>query len=226
MVKSMKGAGGNVGFTMIELLTVIAVLAVLIALAVPAFQRVKEASHATTCVSNLRTLCGAVMAYAADHQGKFPEDTRPGAATTMSWYIPLRDYLPGEEGKKVSPYFCPANPSDYTAGSPKWTNYAINRLLYQDASGLFSPSLRISQLAGTKALLMDSWQKDATPYTTYYLQSGNRGGWRFADPVHRGRVNLVFTDGHVKSLLVEPRVIDSSGNLGELQTRWFWPVQR
>lgn len=223
----MKRNCQNTGFSLMELIIVLLIVAILMALTIPVSNRIKEKYQATQCISNIRTLYSGIMAYGAEHQGKFPENTLPGSSTTKSWYIPLRDYIPGESGRKVAPYFCPANPADPTLGSGRHTNYAINAWLYeeQEVPNLFPPSLRFPQLAKTKALLMDSYEKDAAPLETWYTQSGRRGGWTFAEAVHGNRVNIIFTDGHVESPLVEPRLIDAKGNLQKLQTQWFWPVK-
>jgi prepilin-type N-terminal cleavage/methylation domain-containing protein/prepilin-type processing-associated H-X9-DG protein len=61
---------GCTGFTLIELLVVIAVIAVLVAIFVPALRLARERGQRTVCVSNLRQLTLAWLAYADEHNGR------------------------------------------------------------------------------------------------------------------------------------------------------------
>ena len=57
-------------FTLIELLVVIAVIALLLALLLPALRSAKEQGQRTVCLSNLKQLTLAWIAYATEHDGK------------------------------------------------------------------------------------------------------------------------------------------------------------
>src|SRR5947209_3541548 len=60
------------GFTLTELLVVIAVMAALAGLLLPVFARVREAGRRTTCLSNLRQLILAHQMYVQDHDDVLP----------------------------------------------------------------------------------------------------------------------------------------------------------
>lgn len=60
------------GFTLVEMLLVVALIAILAALSFPVLGRVKESLNASRCVSNLKNIGVAVQQYTADNQGRFP----------------------------------------------------------------------------------------------------------------------------------------------------------
>jgi prepilin-type N-terminal cleavage/methylation domain-containing protein len=60
------------GFTLVELLVVLAVIAVLCAMLMPALHRARSAARQTVCQSRLRQWGVAFAAYAADNSGCYP----------------------------------------------------------------------------------------------------------------------------------------------------------
>jgi prepilin-type N-terminal cleavage/methylation domain-containing protein len=65
---SLRGSG----FTLVELLVVIAVIAILAALLLPALGQAKERARVTQCISNLRQIAVAIKMYVDEHSDRFP----------------------------------------------------------------------------------------------------------------------------------------------------------
>jgi prepilin-type N-terminal cleavage/methylation domain-containing protein len=67
-------------FTLVELLVVIGLVAVLLAILLPAIRSARESSRRTVCLSNVRTLIQATLAYATAHDGTLPEASAVNAS--------------------------------------------------------------------------------------------------------------------------------------------------
>jgi prepilin-type N-terminal cleavage/methylation domain-containing protein/prepilin-type processing-associated H-X9-DG protein len=63
---------GKHGFTLIELMIVIAIIAILAAILFPVFNNARKKSLQTQCISNLRQLTTAIKMYATDNDDQFP----------------------------------------------------------------------------------------------------------------------------------------------------------
>jgi len=60
------------GFTLIELMIVIAIIAILAAILVPNFLRARAQGQLTACKSNLKNIGTAMEMYSSDSQGRYP----------------------------------------------------------------------------------------------------------------------------------------------------------
>ncbi len=60
------------GFTLVELLVVVAIIAMLIAVLQPALQKAREATRRAACASNQHQLAVGHLSYAMDNRGRYP----------------------------------------------------------------------------------------------------------------------------------------------------------
>lgn len=68
-----KASAGRRGFTMIEMLTVIAIIAILAGILFPVFATVRRKANQTSCMSNLHQIGVALKLYKDEHNGAYPE---------------------------------------------------------------------------------------------------------------------------------------------------------
>ena len=71
------------GFTLVELLIVIAIIAILMGILMPALQKIKERSRETVCKSNLRGLGLGIWAYITDNENRTADTS---TTNRFFWY--------------------------------------------------------------------------------------------------------------------------------------------
>ena len=213
----------NKAFTLIELLVVVAIIAILAAMLLPALRNARESAKKAKCMSNLRQLHLACLAYSADNNEVM--------VPTLLW----TDYLwhgdngspsgYSNKGPLPNPYFfnynpsllsvyqCPSNPYRLD----RWwdSNYAYNFAFW---TGYGTPKLSRFPNTSIVVLLSDAAIRSAgyaPPYvpgpafsTYYYCYSPNE----IAFQLHAGNTaNFIFVDGHVESLTYN-QAVDRNNN--------------
>jgi prepilin-type N-terminal cleavage/methylation domain-containing protein len=99
------------GFSLTELVVVIAILSILVGISVAALSRAQRARSNARCASNLRSIGLAFQSYTTDNDDHYPQP-----ALAAQWEDLLRRYIPG------STFCCPADAEIYpkTARSYDW----------------------------------------------------------------------------------------------------------
>lgn len=163
------------GFTLIELLVVIAIIAILAAILFPVFAKAREKARQTSCLSNTRQICTAMLSYVQDYDEKLP-GYRVDSAGLLYWDIVLQPYV-----KNTQLFKCPSLQS-----SSARTTYGYNYAYLPTGLSLgsiTSPSETI--------LLADGEYIIGDP-TTAAWTSYNRPS------VHNEGANYALMDGHAK----------------------------
>ena len=191
------------GFTLVELLTVIAILAALAALLFPVLSRARASARSASCLSNLRQIGLAMRMYCTDHDGSFPFAIDPGdrytdnAWGTVPEFQALVSFLPMFQDV-LQPYIrsrelfhCPAD-----------TGY-VEREFGSDA--MFALPTSFARY-GTSydyrtELAVYRVSEDNLPHPSSTPISWDAAGrWHGGEPDVEWRYNLVYADGHAKNL--------------------------
>jgi len=131
--------GACVGFTLVEMLTVLVIIAVIVAMLLPALNLARAAARQTSCKNNLRELGIGLHAHAQTHgtfcSGAF-DWRRDGCVTEVGWVADLVS-----AGTVVGNMLCASNPAQVSE--------TYNDLLTLDVSVLDTCVDRLGSKSGT-----------------------------------------------------------------------------
>lgn len=194
------------GFSLVEVLVVIALLAILLMMLLPAVARAKAAARQANCLSNLHQLGIAFELYAHAFAGLLPHEDAGDAIPPFGccWFDVLDPWLhPAENLSPIKQ--CPAR-----SERAEWHTYKMNSLLESDDEPFYR------QGSGTdepRTVLLFDGRTDSVGVRTQ-----TKGTWASAASPHSGNACMLFLDAHAE--VVAPPPGSSKAWSGPGPVRW------
>ena len=114
----------HAGFTLTELLVILAVIAVLVSLRLPALARASNQTKRAQCAANLRQFTLAMLIYGNEYGDKLPNNSAGNWATDVTWAI---GSFVESTGCKWTVMYCPGTEPRFTqALNYQYYNYVPN----------------------------------------------------------------------------------------------------
>jgi prepilin-type N-terminal cleavage/methylation domain-containing protein/prepilin-type processing-associated H-X9-DG protein len=190
------------GFTLVELLVVIAVLTLLMGILFPVFTAAREAARRSNCLSNLRQIAVAHRMYVEDHEEMLPFWWMNGPHGAVIWPEYLRPYYrsaqildqhfysPSEQasmGWLADYVLCAWGPfGDNTLEHPYWRNPGA--VFWNRATGQ------------PHQLTMSQVRRPAETMQFMDGVTGRSSGSAIGGGHHDGVLNGAFLDGHAQRI--------------------------
>lgn len=227
------------GFTLVELLVVVALIALLVSVLLPALGRARQQARAAACQANLHNLGLAVCMYADSNRGWLPEwgfmHGGGDARAALSWIDTMSSAYGGRSQRVRNLLRCPDD------RSPHWTEPLSDRLrqtsyatnFYVTAGGIDNPLFSRDGRAYNR---LDWIVRPAS--TIFFAELAETGLYALADHVHpenwdlyhpeevryaaqqvslarhTGQACYGLLDGHAERLPFDKTYLISSGHHG------------
>lgn len=197
------------GFTLMELLVVVAVVGILAAVLLMGVGKLKERGNGVKCANNLRQIGVALASYVGDHDGALVPGSEPEPG--KMWYNVLEPYM--SDGPEIDPSSpnrpkwqqCPSkvftkNPDRFSVGYG-W-NYYFFGLSFADGEytkWLYGYGARMSTVQKPSQTIIIGDSMDMKKVTESFQNIYVYFAYDLFARRHGDRGNYLFLDGHVES---------------------------
>ena len=154
------------GFTLIEMLVVIAIVGVVLGLLLPVFSKTKEAAKLAACLSNIKQISYGLLVYAAEYDGRFPPGHQQISASRQF------ELATTENGPTYTGYFVDRKVSAWkvTSGAGVISHFSGHGVLFAldiifDPRAFYCPSMRVDQLS-----YPNGWRDSNKRTCSYYYR--------------------------------------------------------
>jgi prepilin-type N-terminal cleavage/methylation domain-containing protein/prepilin-type processing-associated H-X9-DG protein len=215
------------GFTLVEVLVVIAIIALLMAILLPTMGAARDSARKTMCVSNLRQIGLAIQLYAGSNRGNIPYGPKAPPMTSAADFYPstgaptslisiktgapvglgllIRDYL----AKTPKVLFCPGadqlEDTDAELGkigvqqaqSSYYYRHGSVTLMYEPIVPIKPQNIQLGDLGINR----DGQKIRALAIDTQFVVSSNFAAFGITSRSHHKQrvANILYSDAHVES---------------------------
>jgi prepilin-type processing-associated H-X9-DG protein len=168
-VQSHRKRERHSGFTLSELLAIIAIIVILVAILFPVFASARENARRSSCASNLKQIGLGLIQYIQDNDGTLPFGNTSDGAPEMLWMNSIFPYI-----KSARVFDCPSR------SAPRFVqnslsdpgSYAINMAYYFEKDSIpprQPPASSYVTPTGPSGIYSTKLSQIATPATTVWV---------------------------------------------------------
>jgi prepilin-type N-terminal cleavage/methylation domain-containing protein/prepilin-type processing-associated H-X9-DG protein len=206
------------GFTLIEILVVVAIIGILAAVLFPSISRMASTANTAKCASNLRQIGVAIQEYTNEHDGWLPGPLTggqsayyrgyPAEGKIMTFIAPYLGLLEASQPLRAQIFVCPGWKSVIPAAYdiPYASIYLTqNQAAFTDGTkGWPFGYLGSSSTPPAPITKMSKLLKPATTWALCDMDAVNAPSYKGTPgaaqvPVHNGKRNYLFFDWHVQT---------------------------
>jgi prepilin-type N-terminal cleavage/methylation domain-containing protein len=209
------------GFTLLELLVVVAVISILAALLLPSLGRAKNKAKRATCMNNLQQISLGIRMYADDSNDAFPPATNSTPETFTAYTQLMKSYvgLTGTNPQRAKLFACPADTfyylddnyyplSLYKQSSHNYSSYGFNggNFLRGNPPVAHWPGIagrKLSSINEPVITILDLEFPALVPYSWHEPQN--------ASHFNNAQDMVGFVDGHVSFIKMYWNVVTTNG---------------
>lgn len=190
------------GFTLIEVLVVIAIISILAAILFPVFARARENARRTSCLSNQKQIGIAVMQYLQDHDERYMHNHG-------RWVDAVQPYI-----KNRQVFRCPSLQEETTDFTPALDSIEDRPLSDYSINGLFAHGTAQARFQNSAEQIMMGERRKGVTRIDYHLDDTDEIKEGLEEDRHLGGSNYLFADGHAKWLRFESTLQAGESSLG------------